>query len=228
MYKYILILIIVLFLIFCCIWKEEIYISLFFSIVFTITLWINIPCFIDIMDLEKTDIVLSKLFQLSADLGAFYSIVVNIPLAIVLYIQSKFTNRELYSYKEIKKVYDEFGNDATKLYIIGKDLDFLYEKNFQKQTERIIHLKNNCTLLCEKTNEKDLIELYQKIKKQGVQIKFYTQDDNITNLKGQIKIDQQGIKKAIFTSKVNKKYAILNINNQFLVSTILERCEKVQ
>ena len=43
------------------------------------------------------------------------------------------------------------------------------------------------------------------------------------NLKGQIKIDQSGNKKAIFVSRQNNKYILLNIENQFLLASILER-----
>ncbi len=32
-------------------------------------------------------------------------------------------------------------DDAVELYVIGKDLDFLYEKDYKKQTDRIEHLK---------------------------------------------------------------------------------------
>ena len=61
----------------------------------------------------------------------------------------------------------------------------------------------------------------------GVKIRFYTQKDNVTGLKGQIKTDQNGIKKAIFTPRVNKKYRLISTDNQFLVSTILNQCKKV-
>lgn len=103
----------------------------------------------------------------------------------------------------------------------------MYKQKFEKQTNRILHLKNNCKLLCELTTNKKLLDLYNKVSEEGVEIKFYTQNDNITNLKGQIKTDQNGNKKAIFTSRLNKKYLLLSIENQFLVSTILERCTKV-
>lgn len=141
--------------------------------------------------------------------------------------QSKLFDKKIYTYKEIKKIYDEFGRDAIELYVIGRDLDFLYGKGFEKQTERIIHLRDKCSLLCEETIDTKLIELYKKVAENGVQIKFYTEKDNITNLKGQIKIDQSGIKKAVFTSKKDKGFLVLNIENQFLVSTILERCNNI-
>lgn len=60
-----------------------------------------------------------------------------------------------------------------------------------------------------------------------MEIRFYIERDNVINLKGQIKTDQSGIKKAIFTPRLNKKYLLISTDNQFLVSTILERCLKV-
>lgn len=177
--------------------------------------------------LEETNNFFVLPFKLYAEWDILYTICVNILLGIILFLQSKFTNKVEYTYKEIKRVYDNFGNDAMELYIIGKDLDFLYRPQFEKQTNRILHLSNNCKLLCEQTKDKKLLNLYDEISEKGVEIKFYTQSDNITNLKGQIKIDQNGNKKAIFTSRLDKKYQLLNIENQFLVSTILERCDKV-
>ena len=81
--------------------------------------------------------------------------------------------------------------------------------------------------MCEATTDENLLNLYRKVSKQGVEIRFYIHKDNVTNLKGQIKTDQNGIKKAIFTPRLNKKYFLLSTDNQFLVSTILERCIQV-
>lgn len=227
MYIYILVLGLILFCVFCIVWKNELLKSLFFTVCFIITLWINIPCFVNISDLEKTNNLFMIPFNLNAKFGIFYILCANVLLVTMLFLQSKFTNKVEYTYKEIKRIYDDFGNDAVELYIIGKNLDFLYNDKFEKQTNRIIRLRNNCKLLCESTSNRQLLDLYKKVSKQGVEVKFYTQNDNITNLKGQIKTDQRGIKKAIFTTKINKKYLLLSVDNQFLVSTILERCIKV-
>ncbi len=224
---YILILAVILFVVFSIVWRNELIKSLFFSISFVITLWVNIPCFVDVTHLEETNNFFILPFKLYAELDFFYILCANILLGVILFLQSKFSNKVKYTYNEIKRIYDNFGNDAVELYIIGKDVDFLYRPRFEKQTNRILHLKNNCKLLCELTKDKKLLDLYKKISKEGVEIKFYTQSDNITNLKGQIKIDQNGNKKAIFTSRLGKKYQLLNTENQFLVSTILERCNKV-
>ncbi len=227
MHIHITILGLILFIAFFCIWKNELLKSIFFTVFFIIILWINIPCFVSLSDLENSNNLITLPFKYNEQLGILYTIGANSLLGIILFFQSKFTNKTEYTYYEIKKMYDNFGYDAIELYVIGKDLDFLYEKKFKKQTNRILHLKSNCKLLCELTTDKRLLDLYKKISAEGVDVKFYTKCDNITNLKGQIKIDQNGYKKALFTSRLNKKYLVINIENQFLVSTILERCIKV-
>ena len=219
---------VILFIIFFMISKNELFKSLFYTISFIITLWINIPCFINVSELKEISNNLMMLpFRLNNELGIFYIIAANTILGVVLYLQSLFSNNPTYTYKEVKRKYDCFVNDANELYIIGKDLDFLDKKKFEKQTNRIIHLGNRCKLLCESTNDKRLLDLYKKVCQQGVEIKFYTKDDDITNLKGQIKIDHNGCKKAIFMSRKNKKYLLLDIENQFLVASILERYNEV-
>ena len=224
MYIYILILFIILFITFCLISKKELLKSLLYTAYFILTLWINIPCFVNISDInEISNNLLMIPFRLNQDLGIFYIIIANVILCTVLYLQALFSNNLTYTYKEVKRKYDCFGDDAIKLYIVGKDLDFLNKKEYKKQTDRIIHLGNRCKLLCEPTNDRKLLDLYKDVYRKGVEIRFYTQNGNITNLKGQIKVDHNGNKKAIFMSRINKKYVLLNIENQFLVESILER-----
>lgn len=94
-------------------------------------------------------------------------------------------------------------------------------------TERIKHLGSQCKLLCEVTNDTELCQLYREICEFGVKIKCYAESDNITNLKGQIKIDQKGYKKAIFVCKQDKKYEMIKIDNQFLIASILEKYKEI-
>ncbi len=165
-------------------------------------------------------------FYLNNKLGVSYIIIANLLLGVLLFFQNQFSNKKRYSYKEIKSMYDSFGSDAVELYIIGKDLDFLYKEGFDRQTERVLRLKQRCKLFCESTHDESLLNLYKKVSDQGVEVHFYSKKDNITNLKGQIKINQSGVQKAIFTTKTDKKFFVLNIDNQFLVSTILNQCVK--
>lgn len=228
MFGYILTLFVAFFITFFLISKNELIKSLFYTIFFIVTLWINIPCLVNGSELKEISSNFMMLpFKLIEEFGIFYIIFANAILCVVLYLQSLFSNNPTYTYKEVKRKYDCFVDDANELYIIGKDLDFLDKKEFKKQTDRIMHLGNRCKLLCESTNDKRLLDLYKNVCQQGVEIKFYTKNDNITNLKGQIKIDHNGYKKAIFMSRKNKKYLLLDIENQFLVASILERYNEV-
>ncbi len=223
----ILVLFIVFFLIACILSRHALLKNLFYTVMFIITLWINIPCFCNAPLAENTNNIIAFPFKFYNEWGIVFTICANILLGAILYLQDAFFNSATCSYKEIKKIYDSFGNDAVELYIIGKDLDFLFKKGFETQTERIVHLGHRSRLLCEPTTDADLLDLYRKASAQGVEVRFYTQSENITNLKGQIKLDQSGYKKAIFTSKKNNRYLLLSIENQFLVSTILDRCGEI-
>lgn len=226
MYIHVFALFVIFFIAFCIISKEGLFDSIFYTIFFIITLWINIPCFINISNLSDNNLMM-LLFKLSNELGIGYALFANTILCVVLYFQTSFSNRYTYTYKQVKRRYDVFGDDASELYIIGKDLDFLDKREFKKQTNRIIHLKDKCKLLCEATTDTKLRDLYERMNKQGVEIRFYTENDHITNLKGQIKINQNGDKKAIFMIRKNTKYTLVNIENQFLVASILEQYNEV-
>lgn len=224
---YLVLLCVILFITFCMIWEKDICKSLFFTAFFLIALWVNVPCFVSGVYLPDSDNLLILPFKLFRELKFIYILVANLLLSIVLYLQARFTNKVTYTYNEIKRRYDAFGEDAVELYVIGKDLDFLGKNKFRKQTERIKHLGSKSTLLCESTNDRDLLLLYKEVYKQGVKIKFYKHGDSITNLKGQIKLDQSGHKKAIFMSKTSRNYILLNIENQFLVASILEKFTEI-
>lgn len=230
MYINIFILFIILLLTFIIIWKDknELLKSLFYTIYFIIALWINIPCFVNISYTREIDNTLIMIpFKFNNEYGMFYIIFANIILGTLLFLQAQFSDNNTCTYKMVKKQYDNFGNDAIELYVIGRDLDFLGKKNFEKQTDRIIHLGNSSKLLCELTTNSELLALYEEVRKKGVEVRFYNKADNITNLKGQIKLDHSGNKKAIFMSRIDKKYLLINIENQFLVSSILEQYNKV-
>ena len=202
--------------------------SILFTVFFIIALWINMPCFVNISEPANVNNYLFLLpFKLYSAGNIFYAILANIILCLILFLYDKFSNRTTYSLSKIKKEYDTFGIDAIELYVIDKDLDFLDKKKFKKQAERIQHLGKNCKILCESTTNKDLLDLYKEAREYGVKIRFYSESDYMTNLKGQIKIDQGGNKKAIFTSRVNNIFTKSELNNQFLVSSILERYKEV-
>lgn len=220
----IVILTVIFFVTFYIISKNKLTESILFTVWFIVTLWINIPCFVVLPDGVDVDSNLIMLpFKINNEFGMPFIIMANIVLNVTLYWLTKISGRDTYSYKEIKSKYDEFVDDAMELYIVGKDLDFLYKNSFKKQTNRILHLGSKCNLLCESTKDQQLLELYGKVRQQGVEVRFYKDKDNLTNLKGQIKIDQNGNKKAIFTMRKSGKYLLISIENQFLVGAILER-----
>lgn len=103
MHIHIFILGLILFVVFCIVWKNELIKSLFFTVCFIIALWINMPCFVNLSDLEKSNDLFNIPFKLSAELGILYIIVANLLLGVILFLQSKFTNKIEYSYREIKK-----------------------------------------------------------------------------------------------------------------------------
>ncbi len=228
MVKYIFVLFIILSIVFIRISEKEFFKSVLHTVTFIFGLWINIPCFIDFSHLEVSD---NNLMYLSVKLcnkyGIIYILLANIVLCIVLNCQAKFLNRNLYTKREIKRRYDNFVNDANELYIIGKDINFLNNDAYKVQINRIVHLGKNSRLLCQATNDKELKKLYKEFCEKGVGIKFYMEKDNITNLKGQIKIDQKGYKEAIFVCRKNKKYEMIKIDNQFLIDAILEKYKDI-
>lgn len=103
MYIHIIALILVLFLIFNVIWQNELAKSLFFTICFIIVLWINIPCFVSFSNLEQSNNLATIPFKLNDKFGIIYTLIANLLLGAILYLQSKWTNKVEYSHKEIKR-----------------------------------------------------------------------------------------------------------------------------
>ena len=127
----IIVLILILMLVFNIVWKNELTKSLFFTICFIIVLWINMPCFVSLSSLEQGNNLAKFPFYLNDKFGILYVIIANLLLGIILFLQSKLTNKTEYSHREIKNIYDRFGDDAVELYVIGKDLDFLYKEKYR-------------------------------------------------------------------------------------------------
>lgn len=91
MYIHILVLFLILFITFCIIWENELLKSLFYTVCFIITLWINIPCFVNVSDFIDSDSNLIMLpFKLSSEWGIFYTIFANIILGIILFCKLRF------------------------------------------------------------------------------------------------------------------------------------------
>jgi len=106
-----------------------------------------------------------------------------------------------YDSKQIKEKFDKFILNAIEIKIIGRDLDFLLDKEYNSQREVIEKLKDKAQLLCEHTTDIRLIELYHKLLEKGVRIRSYSTRDGIANLKGQIKINDRNESSGIFVIK---------------------------
>lgn len=130
--EYILLMLIVLFFIYAYLWDKKLLKSIVFSLFFVFSLWINIPCFIDITIVKFDNVIIMFPFILYDKWGLLYIIFANIIMAVVIYLQDFFTNKSFYSYREMKKIYDNYGMDGVELYIIGKDVDFLFRDGFEK------------------------------------------------------------------------------------------------
>lgn len=120
----IIVLILILMLVFNIVWKNELTKSLFFTICFIIVLWINMPCFVSLSSLEQENNLSMIPFYLNAKFGILYIIFANLLLGIILFLQSKLTNKVEYTHREIKNIYDSFGDDAVELYVNWKRFRF--------------------------------------------------------------------------------------------------------
>lgn len=184
-----------------------------FTLWLIFTVWVNVPSFAVIPD----GVVLpggpaTLPFKLYQSLGVFYVLLSNAFLAAFsIYLGKEWNKEKRYTPKQVKEKFDEFSSDATELKIIGRDLDFLHNEKrveFQQQQDVIYKLKNRCQLLCEYTTNPKLVEMYHFLTQQGIGIRCYTaaSSSEITNLRGQIKVDSHGIQKAMIITKTNDCY----------------------
>ena len=96
-------------------------------------------------------------------------------------------------------------------------------EEYRTQREKIRSLGNNAKLLCSRSDDKKLIELYHNLLKDGIQVRAYTSRDGITNLKGQIKIDEHNDKLGVFVLKIPQpvyRFRILAHPNLFEITGI--------
>lgn len=183
-----------------------------------IIFWINIPCFfVGVEGLEAKYSFFKAPFDLYNLFGTAYVILENIFLGLLgIRIGKGWEKINYVNDKKIKKMFDDFSNDASELRIIGRDLDFLNDSDYKDQTEHIKKLKDKAMLLCEQTDDIELIKLYHKLLEEGNQVRFYTKREGIANLKAQIKIDMHRNESGLFASKI--KYSTLNCQKRFEVN----------
>ena len=196
--------------------------------------WINTPNFFYAVEgLNAKYSIFNLPFKLYNNLGLWYIILSNILLAFTgEWIGKSWNQTNRVNEKTIKKKFDEFSNDASELRIIGRDLDFLDNKDYADQRAHISKLKNKAMLLCEKTDKKDLIKLYNNLMKDGNRVRYYTAREGIANLKAQIKVDMHAKRSGLFATKIDysssqnffsqfrNKFELSNLDIGFLLQTV--------
>lgn len=136
-------------------------------------------------------------------------------------------------------MFDNFSNDASELKIIGRDLDFLNDKDYVDQREHIKKLKNKVMLLCEKTEKPELINLYHELMEDGNVVRYYSERQGIANLKAQIKIDMHTEEAGLFAVKLDyreqnnvlakyrNRFEVTNLEGGFLLRTVSDAFKEV-
>lgn len=170
-------------------------------------------------------IVISVVFQFLVSYGIYW----------IIMMTTKKEVSNVYTAAEIQKRYKVFLQDATQLYIIGGDMDFLL--NCEEQKNRIVELGNRCTILFRNsevgTQKEKLKKLYKELLDKGVRLGVYSEESgNFKNIRGQIKIGADG-KKSCLVVNTNaftngqKQYEVLNLQNQFIIEIILKSYEEL-
>lgn len=208
------------------VWK-----SFVFPLWTCLTFYLNAPNFLVLNDgfEMKTKLLLFP-FNLYNKWGLLYIIFSNVFLASIGAYLGKPDSVSRYSEKETKKLFDNFIADSTEVKVIGRDLNFLLDSNYTSQKDQIIKLKGNAKLLCERTEDIELIELYKMLLEEGVQVRAYSSREGVANLKGQIKKNQRGDKSGIFVvkdtrlldnkTKEKKEYEIIDLKSEYLLEGV--------
>lgn len=109
---------------------------------------------------------------------------------------------------------------------------------YRTQRDKIRNLGNNAKLLCARTDDSELIDLYHDLLKNGIQIRSYTARDGIANLKGQIKIDELNERLGLFVLKTpqppkcfcksaqSNLFEITGIRNGYLLEAVDQQFDK--
>lgn len=205
--------------------------SIFFSIWICFVIYLNAPNFLVVIDgTAVKPSILTFPFYLYNKWGTGYILISNILLgAAGIILDSNRNNEITYNTKAVKGIFDDFIHNATALKIIGRDLDFLLSSEYSAQREKIKSLKKNAKLLCERTKDKKLIDLYHQLVSDGNQVRCYTNRDGIANLKGQIKVDEKSISSGIFITKhgpQKEKYTLTEMGSGYLLNSVSNQFDR--
>lgn len=189
-------------------WKNEkpVWKSVMFSVWTCAIFYLNAPNFLFISEKDKLKTAFFYIpVSMYESIGVVYFFISNLLLAAVgAYLGQNRNTKNKFNGWKIKEKFDNFILDATEVKIIGRDLDFLLDKDYHGQWEKITKLRGNAKILCERTNDIKLIGLYHELLENGIQIRSYTSRDGIANLKGQIKVDEHKKSAGLFVLKYPK------------------------
>lgn len=205
--------------------------SLLFSVWICIIIWLNAPNFLSIIDgstLKKS--VFTLPFELFYNYGIAYTIISDALLTSAgILFGKQWAADSKYSKSQTKKEFDTFIQNATEIKIIGRDLDFLLNNNYSSQLSKIKKLKQKAKLLCEQTNDEELIKLYRDLIENGNQVRCYSSRDGIANIKGQIKTDNSKSTYGIFVTDCirNRRgiptYEMTKMSSGYLVDSVSQQ-----
>lgn len=234
--------IVMLIIVFCVWFKSEINMrrTIMYTVWTFVIFWVNLPTFfVGTEQLKMKYSLLEIPFNLYNLLGVGYVIFANILLTVAGTWIGKSWDKVIYAdEKTIKNKFDSFANDASELKIIGRDLDYLANERYADQAKHVTQLKSKAKLLCEQTDDPKLIQLYQKLLKNGNQIRYYTEREGIANLKAQIKVDMHRKEYGLFVTKINystakgfkynkNTFEINNLESGFLLQAVSREFDRL-
>ena len=183
--------------------KKPLWKTILFTVWVILVFYINIPLFLTVVDGTKIKYsYIHTVFAWYAEYGFWYILFGEAMLAALgVFLGNTGSEQNNYDSGQVQEKFDKFILNATEVKIIGRDLDFLLDENYDGQKVIIEKLKDKAQLLCEHTTDMKLIELYHRLLEKGVRVRSYSTREGIANLKGQIKINDRNESSGIFVIK---------------------------
>lgn len=152
--------------------------------------------------------------------------------------------KDTFNAKQMEIKYLKFLRECEKVYILVNDLDYLLNKDEQEsQLDIIKNKKENANILCLKKDKEnfsiEMIELIRELNKNKVGLFFYEKGKyEITNIKGQVRIDENGYVQSLIIDKITGKnnpktlsaFKMFNVEsmklNKWFEKEIVKVCEQ--
>lgn len=153
--------------------------------------------------------------------------------------------KDTFTAKQMEIKYLKFLRECEKVYILVNDLDYLLNKDEQEsQLDIIKNKKENANILCLKKDKEnfsiEMIELIRELNKNKVGLFFYEKGKyEITNIKGQVRIDENGYVQSLIIDKITGKnnpktlsaFKMFNVEsmklNKWFEKEIVKVCEQL-